>query len=49
MLSNLTQQKGLLLFLIEVRGVAHVIVIFWLKPSSFSKENSIEIQEISAI
>ena len=27
----------------------HVIVIVWIKPSSFSKDNLIEIREISAI
>ena len=32
-----------------MHGVAHVIVIIWIKPSSFSKDNIIEIYEISAI
>ena len=27
----------------------HVIVIVWIKPSSFSKDNLIEIREISAV
>ena len=34
---------------IELYGVALVIVIVWIKPSSFSKDNLIEVREISAI
>ena len=47
-LSNLTRQERFY-FSIEVHGVAHVIVIIWIKPSSFLKDNSIEIQEFCAM